>query len=131
MRNPWVGLRPFTSSESDLFFGRRREAQILGNLVATQAVLVLYAPSGTGKSSLLNAGLVPAIRHDESQVAVVVGNDQDPMEALRSALAQTGWRVPPELGLAELMNEFWLDQDRRTIVIIDQFEERIDRKSVV
>jgi hypothetical protein len=126
MRNPWVGLRPFTSSESDLFFGRQREAQILGNLVATQPVLVLYAPSGTGKSSLLNAGLIPALGQDEGQVAVVVGSDQEPMAAVRSALAGTGWAVPPGLDLAELMNRFWLDQDRRTVVIIDQFEERIN-----
>ena len=44
-----------------LFFGRDEEVEILRNLVLTQRVVLLYAQSGAGKSSLLRAGLHPSL----------------------------------------------------------------------
>lgn len=63
-RVPFVGPRPFDRSESDLFFGRGREVSDLVSLVYSAKVTVLYAQSGAGKTSLLNAGLLPALEEE-------------------------------------------------------------------
>jgi hypothetical protein len=60
-QKPYVGPRPFGHDEKDLFFGRDREARDLCSLVVAHPIVLLYADSGAGKSSLLNAGLVPLL----------------------------------------------------------------------
>ncbi len=65
VRNPYVGPRPFEESDRKLFFGRDRETNELASLVVAHRVLVLYAPSGAGKTSLLNAGLIPLLKEEE------------------------------------------------------------------
>lgn len=60
--NPYVGPRTFTQRESDRFFGREREAQELLSLVISERLTLFYAQSGAGKSSLINARLVPQLR---------------------------------------------------------------------
>jgi len=58
---PYVGPRPFGRDEKDLFFGRDRETRDLCSLVVAHPIVLLYAASGAGKSSLLNAGLIPLL----------------------------------------------------------------------
>jgi hypothetical protein len=58
---PYVGPRPFGHDEKDIFFGRDREARDLCSLVVAHPLVLLYADSGAGKSSLLNAGLIPLL----------------------------------------------------------------------
>jgi hypothetical protein len=60
-QKPYVGPRPFGREEEDLFIGRDREARDLCSLVVAHPIVVLYAASGAGKSSLLNAGLIPLL----------------------------------------------------------------------
>jgi WD40 repeat protein len=59
--NPYVGPRPFERDERLNFFGRDRELQELLSLVIAHRVVLLYAESGAGKTSLLGAALVPAL----------------------------------------------------------------------
>jgi hypothetical protein len=123
--NPFVGLRPFERSEQGVFFGRDRESLVLANLVATLPVLVLFAPSGTGKSSLINAGLLPHLERSSDQVPVVVGSAQDVVEAVRSRVL-SGGEPDRDIGLSELLERSYLLRDQRTVVIMDQFEERLN-----
>ena len=58
---PYVGPRPFERKDSARFFGRDREADDLLSLVLAHPVVLIYAASGAGKSSLLNAGLIPRL----------------------------------------------------------------------
>jgi len=60
-QKPYVGPRPFGRDEKDLFFGRDRETRDLCSLVVAHPIVLLYAASGAGKSSLLNAGLIPLL----------------------------------------------------------------------
>lgn len=62
--NPYVGPRNFEDNERErrLFFGRDREAADLLSLVLAERLVLFYAPSGAGKSSLLNARLFPGLR---------------------------------------------------------------------
>jgi hypothetical protein len=59
--NPYVGPRTFTRQESDRFFGREREARDLLSLVISKRLVLFYAQSGAGKSSLVNTRLVPQL----------------------------------------------------------------------
>src|SRR5262249_25935387 len=57
--NPYRGLAAFESTHSTLFFGRRREIRELVDRVTTEAFVVVGGDSGTGKSSLCRAGVLP------------------------------------------------------------------------
>lgn len=62
LRDRYPGLNSFRSEEEAIFFGRRRETTELLQMVRSEQAVVLFSKSGLGKSSLLNAGLVPALR---------------------------------------------------------------------
>lgn len=62
LQNPYVGPRTFSQQEADRFFGREREARELHSLVISERLVLFYAQSGAGKSSLINARLVPQLR---------------------------------------------------------------------
>src|SRR5687768_17312638 len=64
VNNPFVGPRPFEREDSDLFFGRSQEANELLSLIVANRAVVLYAPSGAGKTSLLNALVVPLLEKE-------------------------------------------------------------------
>jgi WD40 repeat protein len=59
--NPYVGLRPFMREDSRLFFGRREQTIALLALLRESRFLPVVGSSGSGKSSLVRAGLVPAL----------------------------------------------------------------------
>ncbi|HXV98123.1 MAG TPA: hypothetical protein VEC93_06835, partial [Anaerolineae bacterium] len=64
--NPYVGPRAFEESESEFFFGRDKEIEILVGLVMARRAALFFAQSGAGKSSLLRAGLIPELTRQET-----------------------------------------------------------------
>jgi hypothetical protein len=62
--NPYVGPRTFSREEGRLFFGREQEARDLLARVVSERLLLFYAQSGAGKSSLINARLIPGLQHE-------------------------------------------------------------------
>ncbi|HWT25774.1 MAG TPA: WD40 repeat domain-containing protein [Solirubrobacteraceae bacterium] len=62
---PYVGPRPFYRTERDVFYGRDHEARALASLVVAHRVVLLYAASGAGKTSLLNAGAIPVLEDED------------------------------------------------------------------
>jgi len=61
--NPYVGPRTFGRKHKHLFFGRDREAQDLESLVLSERITLFYAPSGAGKSSLINTRLITDLQN--------------------------------------------------------------------
>ena len=59
--SPYVGPVPFQRSDESKFYGREVEADDLACLVEAHQVVLLYAQSGAGKSSLINAKLIPIL----------------------------------------------------------------------
>ncbi len=55
---PYIGLRPYTRDDSDLFFGREGDTQILLDKILANRLTLLFAASGVGKSSLLQVGIM-------------------------------------------------------------------------
>lgn len=60
-KNPYVGLRPFNRDESFLFFGRESQTLELLQRLHEHSFVAVVGSSGSGKSSLLRAGLIPAL----------------------------------------------------------------------
>jgi hypothetical protein len=59
---PYPGLRSFLTTESILFFGRRTQAEQLGRRLTDNNVILVVGGSGSGKSSLVKAGLLPNLK---------------------------------------------------------------------
>ena len=76
-QNPYVGPRTFTYEDRKRYFGREREAEALLARVISQRLVLFYAQSGAGKSSLINTQLVPELRQAGFEVLPVgrVGGD--------------------------------------------------------
>jgi WD40 repeat protein len=69
--NPYIGPRTFLREEAHLFFGRDREARDLTDLVASERLVLFYAQSGAGKSSLINTRLIPDLENNFYEVLPV------------------------------------------------------------
>lgn len=61
LRRRYPGVQPFKAEQKDLFFGRETDIKEMLRLIEQEKLLVLYGKSGYGKSSLLNAGVVPRL----------------------------------------------------------------------
>ena len=68
--NPFVGPRAFRTGER--LYGRGRETQRIVDLLIAERIVLLYSPSGAGKTSLINAALVPELQAERFQVSPVV-----------------------------------------------------------
>src|SRR5882724_13135893 len=60
-QNPYPGLRPFETQESSLFFGRDQQVAELVTRLERSRLVAVVGVSGSGKSSLVRAGLIPAL----------------------------------------------------------------------
>jgi WD40 repeat protein len=58
---PYVGPRPYEKEDEILFFGRSQEISDLSSLIVAHGEVLVYAQSGAGKTSLLNAGVIPQL----------------------------------------------------------------------
>ncbi len=63
----YPGVQPFNSAQKDLFFGRRSDTERLTSMILSEKLCVLYGKSGHGKSSLLYAGILPALEEKNSK----------------------------------------------------------------
>ena len=70
--NPYIGPRTFTRADRDRYFGRKREARNLLARCLSERLLLFYAPSGAGKSSLLHTRLIPMLEEEEGIVVLPV-----------------------------------------------------------
>jgi WD40 repeat protein len=135
---PYRGLFAFREVDAALFFGRERMIQTLVTAVHGQPLVAIVGASGSGKSSLVFAGLVPQLRRDVNQrwhiLSFRPGNA--PFDALATALfshlpMQATVATESELAIALRQDPTRLCQtlaqlassSTRPILIVDQFEE--------
>lgn len=64
MKVRYPGAQPFDTGQQDIFFGRDKDIDVLYKRIRLEPLTVLYGKSGTGKSSLLNAGIIPRAEED-------------------------------------------------------------------
>ncbi len=139
VRNPYKGLRAFTESDAGDFFGRDALVdRLIARLVEPHPgarFLAVVGPSGGGKSSVVRAGLVPAIRRgalgegDRFVADMLPGTH--PIEELEAALLRVAVRAASRVrdtleagsrGLLEAVDLVAPD-GAEVVLVIDQFEE--------
>jgi serine/threonine protein kinase/formylglycine-generating enzyme required for sulfatase activity len=101
--NPFRGLAAFEATHAPLFFGRRREVRELVDRVRIDPFVVVGGDSGTGKSSLCRAGVLPSLTVKDGWSCVEVVPGRHPVHALAAALAP--WTGGDEAVLADLLRE--------------------------
>ncbi|WP_410583914.1 trypsin-like peptidase domain-containing protein [Amycolatopsis sp. lyj-108] len=107
-RNPFRGLEQFRETDAAFFHGRSREAAQLAEYVAHRRLVVIAGGSGSGKSSLVRATLIPAVRNQ----------DFDVVEISPASLSAAGDR------LEQLFDEKRTSAER-VLIFLDQFEEAV------
>ena len=85
---PYLGLVPYDVDDTDGFFGRDGEVEACLDRLAAVGVLVVVGPSGSGKSSLVRAGVAAALQRNGRRVVVITPGAR-PMDAL-TALPTSG-----------------------------------------
>jgi WD40 repeat protein/DNA-binding SARP family transcriptional activator/energy-coupling factor transporter ATP-binding protein EcfA2 len=129
--NPYKGLRAFVEADADDFFGREALIDRLVRRVRESRFVAVVGPSGSGKSSVVRAGLVPAVRSASLHV-IVISPGAYPFEELEAALLRIAINPPPSLlaqleqddrGLLRAVKRILPDDDSELVVVVDQFEE--------
>ena len=138
---PFPGLRPFESSDSHLFFGREAQVEALLERLSRHHFLAVVGTSGSGKSSLVKAGLLPDLRRGYLVGATsrwrtaVMRPGSAPLEALAQALERpealgpdpTGHRAKAlrgtSHGLIDAVVTASLPPGEALLLVVDQFEE--------
>jgi hypothetical protein len=113
---PYPGMVPFSEKQADVFFGRDKEIGDAIERLRQHPFLTVIGPSGSGKSSLVYAGVIPALRTSKRFGAgewdvTILRPGAKPLTALSEALAAS-----PEQLASEIFNQ-------RTLLFVDQFEE--------
>src|SRR4029079_16645760 len=83
---PYQGLRPYISAERERFFGRAHVITKLVDQVKAHPLTAVLGPSGTGKSSLVAAGLVPVLRETGGWTVIETRPDAAAEDTLRDAI---------------------------------------------
>lgn len=142
MVNPYKGLRAFSEADAEEFFGRETLVhQLLARLGEggdLARFLAVVGPSGSGKSSVVKAGLIPALRRgglpgSENWFIVDLMPGSHPFEEVEAALLRIAVNPPPSLLDQLKENERGLvravrrclpaDEAVELVLVIDQFEE--------
>src|SRR5215212_146667 len=149
VKNPFPGLRPFETDEYRLFFGREGQADELLTRLQRTRFLAVVGTSGSGKSSLIRAGLMPGLRGGMMKGAgsgwriAVMRPGGDPMGNLAAELAkkdvlsEAGAGLPDDeaeavieatlrsgsLGILNVARQARLGENEKLLVVVDQFEE--------
>ncbi|TXH59801.1 MAG: ATP-binding protein [Thiothrix sp.] len=127
--DPYLGLRPYEESEKDNFFGRDAERSIVLDKLLVQRLTLLFAASGVGKSSLLNAAVLPQLKDPFGEnLTVICYRDWviQPIEGLCSAVREAipaASQYPGAENLVDLLRFCCLFTRHPVILILDQFEE--------
>ncbi|HMZ22027.1 MAG TPA: hypothetical protein PLD20_29105, partial [Blastocatellia bacterium] len=144
--SPFPGLRPFKETESHLFFGRDEQIEKVVVKLAEKRFLAVVGTSGSGKSSLVRAGLISALRSGTMagaghkwriaefrptndpignlaralNSAAVFGAEEN--AAIQNAITEATLRLGSR-GLIEAVRQNPLAEDESLLVLVDQFEE--------
>jgi uncharacterized RDD family membrane protein YckC len=148
LENPFPGLRPFREDEEYLFFGRESQVDRMIDKLAATHFLAVVGTSGTGKSSLVNCGLKPALHRGLMSSAgtswrmVQFRPGGNPIRSMAQAFADAGFfveQIMPEglsaraiaettlrmssLGLVDIFDFAHLEPGTNLLLVVDQFEE--------
>ncbi len=130
----FIGLQSYSEEQSKFFFGRGEEISQVTTLVKSNILTIVFGKSGTGKTSLLDAGVFPKLRKDYSlpfKIRLEIKNDSLPLltqikNVLKREIDKYGFKVaayPSAETLWEYFHKEPLWKTVTPILVFDQFEE--------
>lgn len=143
--NPFPGLRPFSTDESHLFFGREGQSQEVLKFLAEHKFVALLGTSGSGKSSLMYCGVIPILQGGfiteagSNWKVVTTKPGQHPVRNLAIALSSLfttnesdkdlqedfiySTLSASSIGLSEAIKYIPRSKNENILLLVDQFEE--------
>lgn len=145
--NPFPGLRPFEAQENHIFFGRDGQSDDLLQRLSRQRFIAVVGTSGSGKSSLVRAGLLPSLhggfmlKAGSNWRVAILRPGNNPIGRLAQALARedvlgiSKIEEPIQLsileaslrrsalGLIDVVQQARIGQQDNLLIVVDQFEE--------
>ncbi len=139
-RYRYPGSKPFEERERSIFFGRDEDIDMLTRMIRVEPLVVLYGKSGLGKSSLLNAGVVPVLAEKENYEVIPMrfgsysegSNRLPPLEQLIHKIKQEFSSGSFLSKVPAAQNTLWFclkeaqlneQQPKSFVIVFDQFEE--------
>ncbi len=131
----FIGLESYTEAQSNIFFGRDEEIDRLTNLIKSNTLTIVFGKSGTGKTSLLNAGVFPRLRKDyflPFRIRLEFKDNSPDLvtqikNILKSEIDKYGFKVENDPDSKTTLWEYFhsepLWKSVTPILIFDQFEE--------
>jgi formylglycine-generating enzyme required for sulfatase activity len=138
----YAGISPYMSEQKNVFFGRNKDIEELYEKLLLEKQVLLYSKSGIGKSSLVNAGVIPKLTESNEYLPIKIRfgayNEKDfvsPLTKIIHELKNQGvdleqLSVLEEIGAAEHPTLWFyfkklqlIDEQIRPLLIFDQFEE--------
>ncbi|MDM8560865.1 HEAT repeat domain-containing protein [Candidatus Parabeggiatoa sp. HSG14] len=132
---PYKGLRPYEEQDKDNFFGRNAEKQILIDKILTNKLTLLFAASGVGKSSLLQAAVMPQLKEPAGENLDVIYHKEwfaNPEADLKQTLIDyfklhhkisDDDSLDVSLPLPDFFHFCTIFTNEPLVIILDQFEE--------
>lgn len=128
---PYKRLHYFERHESDIFFGRQRELRRLMDQVCGHRLTLVTGPSGAGKTSLLNAGLLAEFDRRKDHLGLYIRLGDNPVGAIRAAIVAAlpgaGTRLEQEPRVSQMLMVVRDVSGRIPLLVIDQSEELFTR----
>jgi WD40 repeat protein len=138
-KNPYKSLAAFQEEDAEQFFGRETFVKLLIEKYQQVKILPLLGPSGSGKSSVARAGLIPELKQIDIRLKVLILTPTDrPLENLANHLARLMTQDPFPIAktkefedfllkekdaLRRILSSFISSTQQTIVILIDQFEE--------
>ncbi|BAY35058.1 WD-40 repeat-containing protein (plasmid) [Nostoc carneum NIES-2107] len=129
---PYRGLQAFDKEHAKFFFGRQKVVNLIQQKLTQANFIPIIGASGSGKSSVVRAGLIPQLNESEWQVLEPIKPGFEPLIKLRSAFQKFFPGVKNEKQLKELIEDEQnnlsailenLPDSAKFLLVVDQFEE--------
>jgi len=122
---PYRGLLAFQEEDTEIFFGREAFTKHLVRIIADKKLVAVIGASGSGKSSVVLAGLIPQLRQKENWLIVSLRPGVTPFENLGKVISLSDDLVcglqQGNTKLSDVINN--ISQGRTFLLVVDQFEE--------
>jgi DNA-binding SARP family transcriptional activator/WD40 repeat protein len=132
VRNPYKGLKAFQEADAGDFYGREELIDRIAEVLERRRLIAIVGPSGSGKSSLVKAGLLPRLRSGSHvRLFAEMYPGAFPFEELEGALLRVGVDrrsliddlVSDDRGLLRILKQILPTDEAELVLVIDQFEE--------
>ncbi len=138
--NPFPGLRPFSTSDSQVFFGREKQVdEIVKHLMKSRFAAITGSP-GTGKTSVALAGVIPALMYQGEWILFRTRPGITPLQDLYASIMKklgnpstgiSSGMLPSTEDMLSNLNNMHREYQAGILIVVDQFEEIFTRRGVL